>query len=151
MVDAAAASATKRRLNTKTPSGNTTQTTASHSKVDGMSPVNARDGNSHHAWGSRSSRRIISTMSCWFIRSSPRVLMLNSWKVRNTAAPASALITCASTRVRFGPIRRKRPVTMSNAIPVAANASEASTTSADNQSGEENTAIQSNGGPSMPA
>ena len=35
--------------------------------------------------------------------------MLNSWKPRNTAAPATALITCASTRVRCGPITRNSP------------------------------------------
>ena len=126
-------------------------TAASQTSVEGMSPVNAREGNSHQAWGSRSSLRIISMISCCSMRSSPRVLMLKSWKPRNTAAPATALITCASTRVRRGPIRRNRPVTISSATPVAANASDASTISAESHSGEENTAIQSRGGPSIPA
>ena len=151
IADAAAASATKLRLKTNTPSGNRIATPSSHSTVETISPVNARAGNSHHTCGSIFSPAIIVVIWSWLMPPVPRELRLNSWNDRNTVAPATALMICASTRVLRGPISRNNPVTMSSARPVAAKASVASTTIAESHSGDEKIAIQISGGPSIPA
>ncbi len=77
--------------------------------------------------------------------------MLMYWNARKTPAPASALNICATRRVFFGPIRRKRAVTVSRARAVAAKASVTRKTMEDSHSGEENIASHSSGGPSRPA
>jgi hypothetical protein len=116
-----------------------------------ISPVKARAGNSHQTCGSIFKVWINAAVCSGVIASSPREVTLKYWKVRNTAAPATALKICARTRVLFGPISLNSPVTISNAMAVATKASVTMKTIADSQRGDEKMAIQSNGGPSRPA
>ncbi len=116
-----------------------------------MSPVNARAGNSHQMLGSMFQVWISAAVSSGVMFPALREVTLKYWKVRNTAAPATALKICASMRVRLGPMRRNSAVTISRARPVAMKANVTMNTMADSHNGDENSAIHSSGGPSSPA